>query len=165
MTAGDFKMTVTSDLSRRSNRVRLFRFAALLTVCACVFAGAIACDDAPTAPTHFAEFSQLDLSVGTGAEAASGRVLTVHYTGWLYNQEEEDNKGAQFDSSREGEPFRFQLGAGQVISGWDRGLTGMRVGGIRRLVIPPSLAYGDTRNGQIPPNATLVFDIELLAVE
>jgi FKBP-type peptidyl-prolyl cis-trans isomerase FkpA len=151
--------------SRWSNRLHLVRSAVVLSACACVLVGAVGCDDAPTAPTHFAAFNQIDLSVGTGAEAASGRVLTVHYTGWLYNEEEEDNKGAQFDSSRGGGPLAFQLGAGQVISGWDRGLTGMRVGGLRRLVIPPSLAYGDTRNGPIPPNATLVFDIELLAVE
>jgi FKBP-type peptidyl-prolyl cis-trans isomerase FkpA len=130
-----------------------------------LLAGVAACDDAPTAPTHYAPFSQLDLSVGTGADAVSGSRLTVHYTGWLYNELEADQKGGQFDSSIGGTPFEFILGAGQVISGWDRGVVGMKVGGSRRLVIPPSLAYGTARNGPIPPNATLVFDIELLNVQ
>ena len=145
--------------------MRLFRSSVLLAGFLTALSGVAACDDAPTAPTHYAAFSQIDLSIGTGAEAATGHILTVHYTGWLYNVEESDQKGAQFDSSRGNEPFEFLLGGGQVISGWDQGIAGMRVGGSRRLVIPPSLAYGDTRNGPIPPNATLVFDIELLAVE
>jgi FKBP-type peptidyl-prolyl cis-trans isomerase FkpA len=145
--------------------VRLFRSLILVSSFLTALSGVAGCDDAPTAPTHFAPFSQIDLSVGTGAEAASGNILTVHYTGWLYNVLEADQKGAQFDSSRGATPFEFQLGAGQVIQGWDRGIVGMKVGGSRRLVIPPSLAYGDGRNGPIPPNATLVFDIELLAVE
>ncbi|HXW06071.1 MAG TPA: FKBP-type peptidyl-prolyl cis-trans isomerase [Vicinamibacterales bacterium] len=130
-----------------------------------LLAGAWGCDDAPTAPTHYAPFSQIDLRVGTGSEAVTGSRLTVHYTGWLHNEDEADQKGAQFDSSLARAPFEFLLGAGQVIRGWDQGLAGMRVGGLRRLVIPPSLAYGELRNGPIPPNATLVFDIELLAVQ
>ena len=106
-----------------------------------------------------------DLRQGTGAEATTGQTLTVHYTGWFYNASTTDSKGPQFDSSVGGTPFSFTLGAGEVISGWDSGVVGMRVGGLRRLVIPPSLGYGSTRRGEIPPNATLLFEIELIEVE
>jgi len=128
-------------------------------------AAASACGDSPTAPLNMARFSHTDLVVGTGAEAAAGKMLTVHYTGWLYNESRTDQKGAQFDSSVGRTPLTFTLGAGQVIQGWEQGFEGMKVGGKRRLVIPPSLAYGGTRRGPIPPNATLVFEIELLAVK
>ncbi len=98
-----------------------------------------------------------DLQVGDGPAASSGTV-TVHYTGWLPD-------GTQFDSSRGGQPFQFNLGAGEVIPGWDEGVAGMQVGGRRQLVIPPALAYGEAgAGGVIPPNATLVFEVELLAV-
>jgi FKBP-type peptidyl-prolyl cis-trans isomerase FkpA len=123
-----------------------------------------ACDDSPTSPNN-RPFSQTDIRLGTGTEASSGRVLTVHYSGWLYDAGEPSQRGAQFDSSVGGEPFVFTLGAGGVIEGWDRGLVGMKVGGLRRLVIPPSLAYGSYRSGPIPPNATLVFEVELLDVQ
>jgi peptidylprolyl isomerase/FKBP-type peptidyl-prolyl cis-trans isomerase FkpA len=100
-----------------------------------------------------------DSKVGTGAEAVAGKSVTVHYTGWLTN-------GTKFDSSKDhGQPFSFQLGAGQVIKGWDQGVAGMKVGGVRKLTIPPSLAYGaNGAGGVIPPNATLVFEVELLGV-
>lgn len=99
-----------------------------------------------------------DLQIGTGAEAQPGDTLTVHYTGWLHD-------GTQFDSSVDrGQPFEFILGVGQVIAGWDEGVEGMNVGGKRKLVIPPSLGYGASRTGPIPGNSTLVFDVELLAV-
>jgi FKBP-type peptidyl-prolyl cis-trans isomerase FkpA len=127
--------------------------------------GVAGCSDSPTGPTNFAAFSQTDLTVGTGGDAVAGRLLTVNYTGWFYGESRTDKKGPVFDSSAGGDPFQFTLGAGQVIAGWDQGLQGMRVGGVRRLVIPPSLAYGSTRNGPIPPNATLVFEIELLEVQ
>lgn len=106
-----------------------------------------------------------DLVVGTGAVATSGRSVNVHYSGWLYKASAIDNKGTKFDSSLDrGTPFTFALGGGQVIAGWDQGVLGMRVGGQRRLVIPPSLGYGSRGQGSIPGNATLVFDVQLLAV-
>ncbi len=106
-----------------------------------------------------------DTRVGTGTEATNGRTLTVNYTGWLYDQNAAGNKGLQFDSSVGRQPFSFQLGAGRVISGWDQGFVGMRVGGLRTLVIPASLAYGSSGTSGIPPNAALVFDVELLSVQ
>ena len=113
------------------------------------------------------QFSQTDVRAGTGAEAVNGRTLTVNYTGWLHDPAQPEQKGQQFDSSVGSRPFNFVLGAGQVIPGWDRGVAGMKVGGLRRLVIPADLAYGATGagNGAIPPNATLVFDVELLDVK
>lgn len=122
------------------------------------------CTESPTSPSNNARFSQADLRVGFGANAERGNTLTVHYTGWMYSESATDNKGVQFDSSAGRGPLEFVLGSGAVIQGWDLGLLGMKVGGLRRLVIPPSLAYGDVRNASIPPNATLVFDVELLAV-
>ncbi|MGD9615899.1 MAG: FKBP-type peptidyl-prolyl cis-trans isomerase [Alphaproteobacteria bacterium] len=104
-----------------------------------------------------------DEKVGTGDEAVRGKRVTVHYTGWLYNNGE---KGKKFDSSVDrGEPFSFNLGAGQVIPGWEQGVAGMKVGGKRTLIIPASLGYGARgAGGVIPPNATLIFDVELLKV-
>ena len=108
-----------------------------------------------------------DVTLGTGAVAESGKGVSVHYTGWLFDAAAADNRGQKFDSSRDrGDPFSFSLGAGQVIQGWDQGVAGMRVGGHRTLVIPPELGYGARgAGGVIPPNATLVFDVELLEVE
>ncbi|HEV2336888.1 MAG TPA: FKBP-type peptidyl-prolyl cis-trans isomerase [Stellaceae bacterium] len=105
-----------------------------------------------------------DTTVGTGAEATKGKKVSVHYTGWLYNN---GAKGAKFDSSLDrGQPFSFALGAGQVIRGWDEGVAGMKVGGKRTLIIPPDLGYGARgAGGVIPPNATLTFDVELLGVQ
>ena len=104
-----------------------------------------------------------DTTVGEGAEAKKGQSVTVHYTGWLYN---DGVKGAKFDSSKDrGDAFKFYLGAGQVIQGWDQGVPGMRVGGTRVLVIPPELGYGERgAGGVIPPNATLMFEVELLDI-
>lgn len=103
---------------------------------------------------------------GTGAEAVAGKRVTVHYTGWLFDAAAADKKGRKFDSSRDrGDPFSFLLGAGQVIRGWDEGVAGMKVGGQRTLTIPPEMGYGARgAGGVIPPNATLVFDVELLGV-
>jgi FKBP-type peptidyl-prolyl cis-trans isomerase FkpA len=107
-----------------------------------------------------------DTNVGAGAEATAGKQVTVHYTGWLYDSNAVDKHGEKFDSSRDhGEPFSFRLGARQVIAGWDQGVAGMKVGGSRTLVIPPDMGYGSRgAGGVIPPNATLVFDVELLDV-
>jgi FKBP-type peptidyl-prolyl cis-trans isomerase FkpA len=133
-----------------------------LIVAQCVFSGA--CGPTPTAPSQFIGYSQTDLRVGTGDEAVSGSTIGVRYTLWLYDSSKPENKGLQLESTAGGDPFSFQLGARQVIEGWERGVPGMRVGGQRRLVVPPDLAYGDTRTGVVPPNATLVFDIELVTV-
>jgi FKBP-type peptidyl-prolyl cis-trans isomerase len=114
------------------------------------------------APTY----SQTDLKDGTGAMASAGQTAVVHYTGWLYSADAPENKGTKFDSSVGRGPFSFRLGAGQVIRGWDQGVQGMKVGGQRRLVLPPEFGYGARgAGGVIPPNATLLFDVELLDVK
>jgi FKBP-type peptidyl-prolyl cis-trans isomerase len=113
--------------------------------------------DSSTDPSG-GQLQSQDLVIGTGGLVATGDIATVHYLGRLQN-------GTTFDTSRNGQPFQFRVGAGQVIQGWDRGVPGMRIGGTRRLIIPPSLAYGSQgRPPQIPGNATLTFDIELLAI-
>lgn len=112
------------------------------------------------------QLNKTDNKVGTGAEAVAGHDVTVHYTGWLYDEKTTDHKGRKFDSSRDrNDPFVFSLGAGQVIKGWDQGVAGMKVGGQRTLTIPSNMGYGARgAGGVIPPNATLVFDVELLGV-
>lgn len=131
----------------------------LLAVAATAACGS---DPAPT-QTSSGQYSQTDLVVGTGTQAISGSQVTVTYTGWLYDTSRTDGKGTQFESGQFG-PFR--LGTGFVIAGWDRGVVGMRVGGQRRLVIPPELAYGSAGSPpKIPGNATLVFDIGMLSVQ
>jgi FKBP-type peptidyl-prolyl cis-trans isomerase FkpA len=123
--------------------------------------------EAPLTSPPPTAFSQIDLQVGTGPAARRGARLTVHYTGWLYDSRQPDNKGKQFDSSAGGEPFTFRLGAGEVIRGWDQGFEGMKVQGRRRLIIPPEQGYGSvgTPDGAIPGNAGLVFEMELLDVQ
>ncbi|MBP1634093.1 MAG: peptidylprolyl isomerase [Acidobacteria bacterium] len=121
-------------------------------------------DDSPTAPSS-GVYSQTDVTVGTGAESTVGKTVKVHYTGWLWAPAKPEQKGLEFETSRTGEPLQFTVGAGQVIKGLDQGVVGMKVGGLRRLVVPPSMAYGMSRNGPIPPNATLVFDVELTSVK
>jgi FKBP-type peptidyl-prolyl cis-trans isomerase FkpA len=133
-----------------------------------VFIGAsaivAACSDSPTAPSTDS-YSQTDLKVGTGTEATPTSTVSVAYTGWFFDATKVDKKGVQFDTSVGRADFIIALGTGAIIEGWEKGLPGMRVGGQRRLVIPPSLAYGPNRFGSIPPNATLVFDVELLDVK
>jgi FKBP-type peptidyl-prolyl cis-trans isomerase FkpA len=125
----------------------------------------LACDSSPSSPTSTGPFTITDIRVGTGAEATNGRFLLVTYTGWLYDTSRPDGKGREFDSNVGEAAFGFRLGSGLVIAGWEQGVVGMRAGGLRRLIIPPALAYGDERNDDIPANATLVFDIELLSVQ
>ena len=134
---------------------RLFVFALLLSIAACS-------SNTPAAPTtSSAPYSQTDLVVGTGATALATSSVTVSYTGWLYDTSKTDGKGTQFETS----PSSTFL-ISQVIAGWRQGVPGMKVGGSRRLIIPPELAYGSAGSApKIPPNATLVFDIGLLAVQ
>ena len=135
----------------------------LISLVALLFVAACGGDNEPTlAPTTSAPYSQIDLVVGTGTTAQSGSQVTVAYTGWLHDANRPEAKGTQFDSQPN---FSFRLGTGAVIRGWDQGVVGMRVGGQRRLVIPPELAYGNQARNPIPANATLVFDITLNSVQ
>ena len=121
--------------------------------------------DSPSSPSPNqprGEYSQTDLVVGTGATVVLGSRVAVAYGGWLYDPTRADNKGTQFDGSN---GAVFTIAPGAIIQGWVQGVVGMQVGGRRRLVIPPELGYGAQGNGPIPPNATLVFDVELLAVQ
>jgi FKBP-type peptidyl-prolyl cis-trans isomerase FkpA len=124
-----------------------------------------ACYGSPASPAANAPFSQSDLRVGAGISAEPNKILVVHYTGWLYAADKPEQKGLVFDSSVGADPLEFTLGTGGVIQGWDQGLVGMKVGGLRRLVIPPSLGYGGLRQGPIPPNTSLVFEVELIEVK
>jgi len=145
------------------NRV-LMRLGLVLAVAAGVTLAACGSPTSPsTVQTSAGTYSQTDLTTGNGATAVTGNRVTVSYTGWLYDTSRPDGKGRSFDSSTS---FTFTIGAGQVIAGWDQGVPGMRVGGQRRLILPPNLAYGSRGSGTvIPPNATLVFDITLLSIQ
>jgi len=142
-----------------------FKFPLMVAACAAVFS-LTACGggggddnkDVISAPTAL---KTIDTVVGTGAEAANGKKLTVKYTGWLYSTTAAENKGNQFETST----FTFTLGVDSVIAGWTQGIPGMKVGGKRTLHIPANLAYGKNGRGPIPPNTGLVFDVELLKVE
>lgn len=139
---------------------RVSTAAAAVLVCA-AFAG---CAKSPTSPSP-ATLTTIDLVVGTGDAAVSGDTLTTDFTGWLYDSTKPDFKGVQFQTSIGSTPLTFTLGAGQVIKGFDEGATGMKVGGVRRLIVPASLAYSNTRNGAIPPNTALVFEIALTSLQ
>ncbi|HEY2149944.1 MAG TPA: FKBP-type peptidyl-prolyl cis-trans isomerase [Vicinamibacterales bacterium] len=135
---------------------RLLPLFLLLAVAAC------GSDATPTTVTSSAPFSSVDIVMGTGAATATGKSVTVTYALWLYDSTKTDGKGTSVPQPT-GPYGPFVVGVGAVIAGWDQGLPGMKVGGQRRLVIPPELAYGSSGSGSIPPNATLVFDITLLS--
>ena len=143
-----------------------FLRAAAVAVIGIVALAACGAPELPPATVGIEQLQVTDLVVGSGTEAVAGKRVTVHYSGWLYDPAQPETKGKPFDSSREaGRPFTFTLGAGQGIAGWDQGVQGMKVGGQRRLVIPHTLAYGESgAGGVIPPRASLVFDVELLDV-
>ncbi|MEN1942099.1 FKBP-type peptidyl-prolyl cis-trans isomerase [Luteimonas sp. MJ246] len=144
--------------------IRPSRAAAVLS-CLILFA---ACGKTPAPYTggDVGEFQRIDVIEGSGAVAKAGDEVSVHYTGWLYDQAAADRRGEKFDSSVDrGQPFVFMLGAGRVIRGWDDGVAGMRVGGKRELLIPADLGYGKKgAGGAIPPGASLVFEVELLDI-
>ncbi|WP_342115857.1 FKBP-type peptidyl-prolyl cis-trans isomerase [Pseudoduganella sp. OTU4001] len=123
-------------------------------------------DDKPTTTTpEQPAFTKVDTVVGSNSvEVSNGDLVTVHYTGWLYDAAATDKKGKQFETSRNGNPFAFTVGRGQVIVGWDQGLLGMKVGGKRTLIIPANMAYGASGNSVIPANTALVFDVEVMAI-
>jgi FKBP-type peptidyl-prolyl cis-trans isomerase FkpA len=138
-------------------------FGRSLLVLALLLPAAACSNDNPSTPTEVTSsgpYSQSDLVVGTGAEAAAISTVTVSYTGWLYDTSQPNGKGRQFETNSS-----LTISLTRVIAGWQRGVPGMRVGGQRRLIIPPDLAYGSQGSGTIPPNATIVFDIGLLAVQ
>jgi len=138
-----------------------------LVVLVGLIAGCGAKPGAVTPESGVSSMQSIELKAGSGEPLTAGKVAVVQYTGWLYEASAKDNKGKQFDSSRTGgQPFRFPVGTGQVIKGWDQGVAGMKVGESRRLIIPADLAYGDSgAGGVIPPGATLVFDIDLIGIE
>jgi FKBP-type peptidyl-prolyl cis-trans isomerase FkpA len=145
-------------------KTSLVMFIALLAACSGKSGAPPATAPAASAVTAL---QSVTLKPGTGAAVAGGQIAVVEYTGWLYEASATDTKGKQFDSSRTGgQAFKFPLGTGSVIKGWDQGVAGMKIGESRRLIIPPDLAYGDNgAGGVIPPGATLVFDIDLIAIE
>jgi FKBP-type peptidyl-prolyl cis-trans isomerase FkpA len=139
----------------------------LCAVVSCRRASEQTSEGTPMANSGISQLQMVDTVTGSGAEARPGRVVRVHYTGWLYDASKPDKRGEKFDSSKDRkEPFEFPLGGGQVIPGWDKGFEGMKVGGTRVLTIPPEMGYGARgAGGVIPPNATLVFEVELLEVK
>ncbi|MGY1458614.1 MULTISPECIES: FKBP-type peptidyl-prolyl cis-trans isomerase [unclassified Luteimonas] len=143
--------------ARRLRHAALFLTVALATGCS---------QPLPYTGGDVAELQRVDVQVGEGRQAAAGDEVSVHYTGWLYDEAAADKRGIKFDSSLDrGQPFVFMLGAGRVIRGWDEGVAGMRVGGKRELLIPADLGYGAKGAGKvIPPGASLVFEVELLDV-
>ena len=158
-------------------RMKRIQSRLLLSLCAAVVVIGCQAETTPTNNTtqqgkpamtaQITELQKIDTQVGTGREAELGFNVTVHYTGWLYDPAAEGNKGKKFDSSVDRkEPFNFFLGGGQVIQGWDEGFAGMKIGGKRTLIIPPEMGYGARgAGGVIPPNATLIFDVELLDIK
>jgi FKBP-type peptidyl-prolyl cis-trans isomerase FkpA len=169
------RLSVISTLSAFARGTGLFAALTTLAVGVSTLSPAFAQSAVPPASTQGVskldatpkELQKIDVKQGTGAEAVSGKVVVVHYTGWLYDPSKPEGHGAKFDSSRDaGRPFDFPLGGGRVIKGWDQGVAGMKVGGQRTLIIPADMGYGARGYpGAIPPNATLIFDVELLEVK
>ncbi len=146
-------------------------FLAVLLVAACEQQGTLEMSAEGSASSSesatITELQIIDVVEGDGETASAGQMVTVHYTGWLYEPGAPENKGGKFDSSRDrNEPFAFPLGKGRVIQGWDQGFAGMQIGGQRVLIIPPHMGYGERGAGAaIPPNATLMFEVELLDIQ
>lgn len=145
--------------------------ASMVCALALVACGGGGNDTPTTAPAAQPTFTKTDTVVGANSvDAANGDVVTVHYTLWLYDSAAADKKGKQIETSRNGAPFVFTLGAGKVIAGWDQGIPGMKVGGKRTLIVPSNMAYGATGakdgagNVVIPPNTALVFEVEMIAI-
>lgn len=154
------------ELKRRASTfATILSLMALLLITACQQQGENGMTE--SGAMDITELTITDLTTGDGATAEAGQTIIVHYTGWLYDTSQPDNKGAKFDSSVDrGQPFSFPLGAGRVIRGWDEGFADMQVGGKRLLVIPPDMGYGERgAGGVIPPNATLLFEVELLDIQ
>jgi FKBP-type peptidyl-prolyl cis-trans isomerase len=147
-------------------RLTFLPFAVLIGASSLLFSACSQAELPAAKPSNVTELMQIEVKPGAGAVASAGQTVSVHYTGWLYDEAAPEHKGNKFDSSRDrNRAFDFPLGAGQVIKGWDVGVQGMKVGGSRTLVIPPEFGYGARgAGGVIPPNATLVFDVELLGV-
>ena len=147
-------------------RFAVLPFVALIGASSLLFSACSQAELPAAKPSNVNELMQIEVKAGEGAVASAGQMVSVHYTGWLYDEAAPEHKGKKFDSSRDrNRPFEFPLGGGRVIQGWDVGVQGMKVGGQRTLVIPPQMGYGARgAGGVIPPNATLVFDVELLAV-
>src|SRR3982074_3749047 len=147
-------------------RLRSVATAALL-ISACAIAAAPQKGEFPVTAPAPTTLEITDVKAGKGPAITAGQTAVVHYTGWLYSPSAADHKGKKFDSSRDrNDPFSFHVGGGEVIGGWDQGVVGMQAGGQRQLVIPPALGYGARgAGGVIPPNATLLFDIELLSIK
>jgi FKBP-type peptidyl-prolyl cis-trans isomerase FkpA len=143
---------------------RLFTFGVAASVGLSLSAAVTGCTS-PVSPPAGAPYSQTDLRVGTGDGLKDGHVAKINYTGWIYNPGRPDQKGAIFDTNLGSDPVEITVAGGDLIEGFERALPGMAVGGLRRVVVPPSLGYGETRNGLIPPNATLIFEIELVSFQ
>jgi peptidylprolyl isomerase len=155
------------EFSRRFALAITFAATAAVAITAVTFTGVLALSESAAAQqtvTTPSGLKYIDTKVGTGASPKTGQTCVMHYTGWLY---ENGKKGAKFDSSVDrGQPFEFKIGMHQVIAGWDEGVATMKVGGKRTLIIPPDLGYGARgAGGVIPPNATLMFDVDLLAIK
>ena len=146
---------------------KLFVTIALLLFFGSIWAIEITLENTSKEENKMTEFTTVDTKLGEGREAEKGLTITVHYSGWIYDENEDDKKGNKFDSSKDrNEPFTFVLGVGQVIKGWDDGFAGMKIGGTRTIIIPSEKGYGSRGAGNvIPPNADLIFDVELLGIQ